>query len=93
MNLLVETQKELGTKWADIAKRIPGRSEHSVKNRWYNMKTSMKRKVEQEAAEARDRWRLAEFHCEWRSSTESTGTVPSLIFKSEERSDADEYDV
>ena len=86
MDLLVETQKELGNKWADIAKRIPGRSEQNVKNRWYNMKTSMKRKAEREAAEARDRRRLAGFHCEWRSSTESTETVPSLIFKSEERS-------
>ena len=32
--------------WADIAKRIPGRNESSVKNRWYNVRTS-KKKAEQ----------------------------------------------
>ena len=32
--------------WAEIAKRIPGRNESSVKNRWYNVRTS-KKKAEQ----------------------------------------------
>ena len=40
MQTLREAQKELGNKWADIAKRIPGRTEQSVKNRWYNQKTT-----------------------------------------------------
>ena len=29
--------------WAEIAKRIPGRDESSVRNRWYNAKTSEKK--------------------------------------------------
>jgi len=32
--------------WAEIAKRIVGRNESSVKNRWYNVRTS-KKKAEQ----------------------------------------------
>lgn len=43
MRILKESQKELGNKWSEIAKRIPGRSENSVKNRWYNQKTSDRR--------------------------------------------------
>ena len=43
MKLLRDGQKELGNKWAEIAKRIPGRNESSVKNRWYNVKTSEKK--------------------------------------------------
>ncbi|KAL3790604.1 hypothetical protein ACHAW5_011178 [Stephanodiscus triporus] len=43
MKLLRDSQRELGNKWSEIAKRIPGRNENSVKNRWYNQKTSDKR--------------------------------------------------
>jgi hypothetical protein len=39
MKILRDSQKELGNKWSEIAKRIPGRNENSVKNRWYNQKT------------------------------------------------------
>ena len=45
MDLLNEAQRELGNKWAAIAQRIPGRSENSCKNRWYNAKTSLSRLI------------------------------------------------
>ena len=39
MKLLRDAQSELGNQWAEIAKRIPGRSQQQTKNRWYNAKT------------------------------------------------------
>lgn len=90
MDLLTEAQKELGNRWAEIAKRIPGRSENSVKNRWYNAKTSLKRKAEKETEEAEKRRHIEEVLSrdendkeDRRSSTESDETIQSLIFKSE----------
>ena len=40
--------------WAEIAKRINGRNESSVKNRWYNVRTS-KKKAEQKKKKSKKR--------------------------------------
>ena len=32
--LIMEAVAELGTKWAEISKRLPGRSDNAVKNRF-----------------------------------------------------------
>jgi len=44
MQRVRNARKEFGNKWSDVAKRVPGRSEMSVKNWWYNHQTSEKRK-------------------------------------------------
>lgn len=35
--LLLEKQLEMGNRWSDISKLLPGRNENSVKNRWKSM--------------------------------------------------------
>lgn len=32
--VLIEAHKEMGNKWAEIARRLPGRSENTIKNHW-----------------------------------------------------------
>ena len=44
MKLVRDAQKELGNKWNEVTKRVPGISENYVKNWWCNHQTSQQRK-------------------------------------------------
>jgi len=48
--IILKMHAKLGTRWAEIAKSLPGRSDNSVKNRWYSTCSRVLRQ-QQEAAE------------------------------------------
>jgi len=49
---ILEMHAKLGTRWAEIAKCLPGRSDNSVKNRWYSTCSRILRQQQEAAAAA-----------------------------------------
>ncbi|KAL7201537.1 hypothetical protein ACSBR1_033274 [Camellia fascicularis] len=53
--MLVEAHKEIGNKWAEIGKQIPGRIENSIKNHWNATKRKLNSKGKIKKSEAQIR--------------------------------------
>jgi hypothetical protein len=62
MQRVRDARKEFGNKWSEVARRVPGRSEMSVKNWWYNHQTSEKRRRRRQDGEIKRRNLVAKYN-------------------------------
>lgn len=80
--IILQMHAKLGTRWAEIAKCLPGRSDNSVKNRWYSTCSRVLRQQQEAMADGAD---TPEAHVDAHLSTgkdePDEGTSPPLAVR------------
>ena len=78
ITLIFNTSLSHHLQWADIAKRIPGRNESSVKNRWYNVRTSKKKAEQKKKSKTKKRELEEALEAEHEEELLDTSKPPAL---------------